>query len=119
MAVNGREDSGYAAKMHPDVWNEAEKALNDVDFPAGKDNLVAHAAHRTDREEVVRLLRALPPGTYENIGEVRRSVRIDPAAAEGQTASQKVDQIRSHHSRQIAEHLRDTDQPVQRRRGGV
>jgi hypothetical protein len=117
--VNGSGDSGYAREMHPDVWNETEKALNDVDFPAGKDDLVAHAAHRTDHEEVVRLLRALPPGTYDNLVQVRRSVRIDPAAAEGQTASQKVDQTRSHHSRQIAEHLRDRDQPVRRRRGGV
>jgi hypothetical protein len=105
--------------MHPDVWKEAEKALNDIDFPAGKDDIVAHAAHRTDHEEVVRLLRVLPPGTYDNMVQVRRSVRIDPAAYEGQTTSQKVDQVRSRHSRRIAEHVRDTDQPTQRRRGGV
>ena len=105
--------------MHPDVWNEAETALGDMDFPAGKDDIVAHAARRTDHAGVVRLLRALPPGTYDNMVEVRRSVRIDPAAYEGQTPSQKVDQVRSRHSRQIAEHLRDVDQPTQRRRGGV
>lgn len=105
--------------MHPDVWNEAAKALNDMDFPAGKDDIVAHATRHTDRAEVVRLLRELPLGTYDNLVQVRRSVRVDPAADEGQTTSQKVDQVRSHHSRRIAEHLRDRDQPTERRRGGV
>jgi hypothetical protein len=105
--------------MHPDVWKEAEAALDDMDFPAGKDDIVAHAARHTDRAEVVRLLRGLPLGTYDNLVQVRRSIRVDPAAYEGQTASQKVDQVRSRHSRQIAEHLRDRDQPTQRRRGGV
>jgi hypothetical protein len=117
--VNGTTDRGYTADMHPDVWNEAETALDDIDFPAGKDDIVAHAQRRTDHADVVRLLKALPPGTYDNLVEVRRSVRVDPAADEGQTTSEKVDQVRSRHSRQIAEHLRDRDQPVERRRGGV
>lgn len=105
--------------MQPDVWEDTTKALDDMDFPASEDDIVAHAAQRASRPEVLRLLRALPPATYENLAEVRRSVRLDTAAEEGQTASRRADQNRSRHNRQIAEHLRDVEQPELRRRGGV
>ncbi len=107
--------------MQPDVWSEAANALNDMDYPAGKDDLVAHATQRAGSQDVLRLLRALPLGTYENLAEVRRSVRLDTAAEEDQTISRRVEQNRSRHGRQIAEHLRDTgtEQPELRHRGGV
>ncbi len=110
---------GYAGGMQPDVWEETAKVLDDMDFPAGKDDLAAHAGERTSSQEVLRLLRALPLGTYENLAEVRRSVRLDTAAEEGQTTSRRAEQNRSRHSHQIAEHLRDVDEQELRHRGGV
>lgn len=94
--------------MQPQVWDEAEKALNDIDFPASKEAVVAHAAGRTARDDVARLLQGLPVGDYENIEQVRRSVRINASASEGQTTSDKASKVRSPHSHRIAEHLRDT-----------
>jgi hypothetical protein len=105
--------------MQPDVWDAASQALDDVDFPIGKDDIVTHASNRTDRPEVVRLLRAMPQGIYRNLTEVRRAVRIDPASGEGRTAGRKADQARSPHNRKIAEYLRDTEPPKLRRRGGI
>jgi hypothetical protein len=93
--------------MQPQVWDRAEQALNDMDFPASKEEVVAHAAARDGREEVIRLLQGLPQGTYDNVGQVRRSVRINAAASEGQTQSQKADKVRSPHSHRIAEHMRE------------
>jgi len=94
--------------MQPQVWDAARIALDDMDFPASKEELLAHAAGRTPRDDVARLLQELPLGTYENIGEVRRSVRISPSAEEGLTVSQKAEKVRSPHGHNVAEHLRDT-----------
>jgi hypothetical protein len=96
--------------MQPQVWDEARRALNDMDFPASKEQVVAHAAGRSGRDDVVRMLQGLPQGTYDNIEQVRRSIRINPAAAEGQGVSQKAAKVRSPHSHRIAEHMRDTSQ---------
>ncbi|MBO0871525.1 MAG: DUF2795 domain-containing protein, partial [Micromonosporaceae bacterium] len=83
--------------MQPRVWDEAAQALDDIDFPVGKDDIVTHASNRTDRPEVVRLLRAIPQGIYDNLGQVRQAVRIDPAWDEGQTPGRKAEQVRSPH----------------------
>lgn len=96
--------------MQPQVWDEARQALDDMDFPASKEEVVAHAAGRSGRDDVVRMLQALPQGTYDNIEQVRRSVRINPSASEGQDVSQKAAKVRSPHSHRIAEHMRDTSQ---------
>jgi hypothetical protein len=94
--------------MQPQVWDDAEQALDDMDFPASKEAVVAHAAGRSGRDDVVRLLQGLPQGTYDNVEQVRRSVRINAAASEGQRQSDKAAKVRSPHSHRIAEHLRDT-----------
>ncbi|MBX6750220.1 MAG: DUF2795 domain-containing protein [Micromonosporaceae bacterium] len=96
--------------MQPQVWDEARQALDDMDFPASKEEVVAHAAGRGERDDVVRMLQALPQGTYDNIEHVRRAVRISPSASEGQGVSQKAAKVRSPHSHRIAEHMRDTSQ---------
>jgi hypothetical protein len=93
--------------MQPQVWDEAEQVLNDMDFPASKEELVAHASGRSGHANVVRLFQALPLGTYDNVEQVWRSVRINASAAEGQTQSEKADKVRSPHSHRIAEHIRD------------
>jgi hypothetical protein len=81
------------------------RALEDLDFPATKDQIVRHAEGRGD-DRAVRLLRALPLATYRNIAEIRSSVPLDPATEDGQTAADKAVQARSEHSPRIAEHLR-------------
>jgi hypothetical protein len=57
-------------------WGEVELALSDVDFPASKQRLVAHAEQGGSSEGAVKALRALPLAIYESLAEVQRSVRI-------------------------------------------
>ena len=68
--------------------NEIEDALNAVDFPASKDELVAQASQRGAEDHVVKALRSLPPEVeYANVDEVIRSVHADvgtPPTAEQQ-----------------------------------
>jgi hypothetical protein len=57
------------------------KCLNDVDFPADKDGLLAAAERNGCDDETVRALRAIPPESYANIAQVAASVTIDDDAA--------------------------------------
>jgi Protein of unknown function (DUF2795) len=95
--------------MNGTSWAQVEEAINDLDFPVTKDEIVTYAEQYGDWD-VVRLFRALPIATYRNKAEVRASVRLDPAEGEGQTPSLKAEHARSHHSNKIAEHLREVDQ---------
>jgi hypothetical protein len=88
-------------------WADIELALNDADFPASKEQLVAHAEHGVASEDAIRALRALPLAVYGNVAEVRRSVPLGFADDE-RPMSQKMEQARSPHSHRIAESLRDT-----------
>lgn len=88
------------------MWKQTQEALSDLDFPATKEEVVAHAVSRGGPDGVVRMLRALPLATYQNIGDLRSSVRLDPAADDGQTATEKATQARTPHTHRIAEHLR-------------
>jgi len=47
---------------------QPRKCLNDVDFPASKQDLID--------DETVRALRAIPPETYTNVGQIAVSVTI-------------------------------------------
>src|SRR3954462_3516644 len=58
---------------------EVLAALGDVDFPAGKEDLLAAARAAGASEEVQKALRGIPPDEYANRDEVTRSVRLDPA----------------------------------------
>lgn len=81
--------------MKGTVWQRIAEALYDIDFPADKEAVVAHAESRGGDDEVIGVLKALPPAGYRNISEIRSSVRLDPA--EGRSPHQ-----------QVAEHRRDT-----------
>ena len=89
------------------AWTRVAETLNDIDFPAGKDELFAHAQDRDADPETLKLLRGLPLATYRNISEIRSSVPLDPAEDDGQTASERASRARSSHDR-IAEHLRES-----------
>ncbi len=52
-------------------------ALNRVDFPASKEDLVVHAEQSNAPEDVQKALRTLPPVDYRNVDEVIRSVKVD------------------------------------------
>jgi hypothetical protein len=49
-------------------------ALNDLDYPAAKEDIVRHAEARGASEDVLRALRALPLGDYASREELARSV---------------------------------------------
>jgi hypothetical protein len=79
--------------------------LEDVDYPADKDTLVATAERAGAPEAVLRSIRAIPPVDYRSRAEVLRSVRVDPAA--GRSASRAAEQARTDASPGVAEHMRD------------
>ena len=62
------------------IFTEVQELLQDVDFPADKESLVAHAESRggAHDSQAVKALRAMPLGTYQNISEVRSSVGLTP-----------------------------------------
>jgi hypothetical protein len=62
------------------IFNDVQHLLEDLDFPADKDRLVAHAESRGAAYDspAVRALRAMPVGMYRNISEVRSSVDLPP-----------------------------------------
>ncbi|GAB3210343.1 DUF2795 domain-containing protein [Marinactinospora thermotolerans] len=62
-----------------------ERALSDLDYPAGKDEVVRHAEQGDAPQEVLRALRALPLGEYANTAEVLRSLPLDPDRDTGST----------------------------------
>ena len=75
--------------------------LDDVDYPAGKEVLVAAAERAGAPEAVVRSLRATPPVEYRSRAEVMRSVPVDPGA--GRAA----EQARTRAPAGVAEHMRE------------
>jgi hypothetical protein len=90
--------------------DEIRSVLDDLDFPASKEQVVEHARHASSPgSNAERALAALPPGDYANVGEVLRSVPADPAP--GRTESERMAQHRQHRKPLLAEHMRDRDLP--------
>ena len=54
--------------------DEVFEPLNDLDYPASKEDVVGHAESRGASDEVLRALRALPLGDYASRAELARSV---------------------------------------------
>lgn len=62
--------------------SELETALQDVDFPADRDELLGSAVARS--EDMKRALRSLPPEVeFANVQEVVRSVNVDVEHGDG------------------------------------
>ncbi len=85
--------------------DEVVRYLADVDYPAGKEELVAAAERAGAPEAVVHALRAIPPDEYGNRAEVTRSVPVDPGA--GRSASRAAAQARTRTPAGVAEHMRE------------
>ena len=85
--------------------DQVVRYLADVDYPAGKEVLVAAAERSGAPEAVVRSLRAIPPVEYRNSAELMRSVPVDPGA--GRSASRAAEQARTRTPAGVAEHMRE------------
>ncbi|ASU78571.1 DUF2795 domain-containing protein [Actinopolyspora erythraea] len=59
------------------------KALQGLEFPADKAELIRYAEDREADPRTLRALRALPEGTYQDGGEVERCVPQRPEEAPG------------------------------------
>jgi hypothetical protein len=91
---------------------EVLDALGEVDFPAGKDDLLAAARAAGASEEVQKALRGIPPDEYANRGEVARSVRLDPSSEDGLDAAQRAEQARVGGRPGLGQHEVDVREPV-------
>ncbi|MFF0487838.1 DUF2795 domain-containing protein [Nocardia sp. NPDC004068] len=78
-------------------------ALTDADFPADKDTLVSCASRAGADQDTVRALRAIPPESYADIGEVLQSVDLSPDRDPADRAAQR----RTHSHPGLAEQEKD------------
>lgn len=56
---------------------DLKQALNTIDFPAGKDEILRRAEAEGASDDVTKALRTLQPVEYRNAQEVIRSVHTD------------------------------------------
>ena len=91
---------------------EVLRAMEQVDFPAGKDDLLAAARAAGASEEVLKALRGIPPDEYANREEVARSVRLDPSTEDGLDASQRAEQARHGGRPGLSQHEVEAREPV-------
>ena len=95
-----------AVTAHTTV-HEVLQALEQVDFPAGKDDLLGAAQEAGASPEVLKALRGVPQDEYANRDEVARSVRLDPDYDVQTSASQKAEQQRQGGRPGQSQHLRE------------
>ncbi|GAA2592813.1 DUF2795 domain-containing protein [Streptomyces axinellae] len=88
---------------------EVLAALDDVDFPAGKDELLRAASNAP--QEVYAALRGIPPEEYANREEVARSVRVDPDSDLDLSPAQRAEQARQGGRPGQSERLREAPKP--------
>lgn len=86
-------------------------AIKDVDFPAGKDDLLEAASRAGAAPDVVKALRGIPAEQYGNREEVARSVRVDPDSDLGLSRAQQAEQARAGGRPGQSQHLRDVPKP--------
>ncbi|WP_117210756.1 DUF2795 domain-containing protein [Allorhizocola rhizosphaerae] len=61
--------------MQGTAWSHVQDALGDLEFPATKQEIVAHAVEMGDKE-AARLLRKLPVARYQDIADVRSALLL-------------------------------------------
>ncbi|WP_326691886.1 MULTISPECIES: DUF2795 domain-containing protein [unclassified Streptomyces] len=88
---------------------EVLAALDDVDFPADKDELLRAASGAS--HEVCAALRGIPPEEYANREEVARSVRVDPDSDLDLSPAQRAEQARQGGRPGQSQHLREAPKP--------
>ncbi|MEV5548374.1 DUF2795 domain-containing protein [Streptomyces sp. NPDC052309] len=90
---------------------EVVDAIKDVDFPAGKDELIEAARRSGASQDAVAALRGIPSESYANREEVARSVRVDPASDLGTSPAQRAEQARAGGKPGQSQHLREVPKP--------
>nr|WP_165985493.1 DUF2795 domain-containing protein [Streptomyces sp. YIM 98790] len=91
--------------------DDIRRAVKDVDFPAGKDELIRAAKVSGASQEAVKALRGIPPEDYGNREDVVRSVRLKPDTDLGHSAAQHAEQARKGGKQGLAKQLRDAPKP--------
>ena len=95
--------------------DEVKRALNNVDFPATKEELIRAAEAAGAPGNVVAALRAIPPEEYANRAEVARSIPTDPTADLDLSPAQRAEQGREtrhrRHPQRLSEHMREVPKP--------
>lgn len=86
-------------------------AVRDVDFPAGKRELVEAAMAAGAPGDVVAALRGIPPEQYRNRTEIAHSVRLDPASDLGLSEAQRAEQAREGGKPHLSQYLREVPKP--------
>lgn len=82
-------------------------ALQNVDFPADKTQLLEAARSAGASGEVMSALRGIPPETYTNRDDIVRSVRTDPDSDLGNSPAQRGEQARQGGKPGLSQHLRE------------
>lgn len=95
---------------HTDV-HEVLGALKNVDFPAGKDDLLREAEAAGASQEVIAALRGVPAEQYRNREDVAHSVRTDPDTDIPHSPAQRAEQARLGGKPGQSQHLRDVPKP--------
>ncbi|TQN33225.1 uncharacterized protein DUF2795 [Haloactinospora alba] len=92
-------------------------ALDDVDYPADKDQLVRTARDNGADEDTVRALEAMPPTDYGDFDEVTASVQMTDDA--GPLSDAEKARARRHHTTPgVAETEKETpDNPIEEELG--
>lgn len=86
---------------------ELKDVLSDLDFPADKDDVVAHAEQRGAGREVASALRAMPPAQYNQVEEVLRAVPLADPEVEDRSGTEGAQQRKGRSG--VAEHLRSAE----------
>jgi hypothetical protein len=87
--------------------DEVLGALEDVDFPADKTQLLEAARSAGASGDVISALRGIPPETYTNRDDIVHSIRTDPDSDLGHTAAQRGEQARQGGKPGLSQHLRE------------
>lgn len=91
--------------------HEVRRALDSVDFPAGKSDILTSAQRANASDEVIKALQGIPPDEYGNRDDVVHSVRLDPDSDLARTPGQKGEQARRGGKPGLSQHLRDAPKP--------
>lgn len=110
LAAAGYADMSMEEGAMTDPARGFLRSLDDLDYPANKQHVVAHAEAKGATSDVIAALRGLPLGMYANRDEIFRSIDIDVRESGPSTeAAQALDNARSR----VAKSERDVDQPVE------
>ncbi|MEV6182419.1 DUF2795 domain-containing protein [Streptomyces sp. NPDC052016] len=96
---------------HSTSARDVVDAIKDVDFPAGKEELIQAADRAGASQEVVKALRGIPPEQYANREEVARSVRVAPDSDLDLSPAQRAEQAREGGRPGQSQHLREVPRP--------